>query len=208
MVGIYKITSPSGKVYIGQSWNIHKRWREYKGLHVPQQPKILSSLQKYGADLHTFEIVCELPPDVNQQILDQYERVYWMFYHDCGFDMMNLREPSSHGRHSDESKQLMSKRRLGMKFSAEHVANMSRVRKGKIQTQETILKRQQSRLQNGTYGYIAKSTLEMATEAKKKPVVRSDTGVVYSSVKEAGAAFHCTADTIRRQIKKGIFKYI
>ena len=25
MIGIYKITSPSNKIYIGQSWNIHQR---------------------------------------------------------------------------------------------------------------------------------------------------------------------------------------
>ena len=30
MIGIYKIVSPSGKVYIGQSTNIERRWKEYK----------------------------------------------------------------------------------------------------------------------------------------------------------------------------------
>lgn len=30
--GIYKITSPSGKVYIGQSNNIIKRWITYKSI--------------------------------------------------------------------------------------------------------------------------------------------------------------------------------
>ena len=29
MIGIYKITSPSGKVYIGQSINIEERWYKY-----------------------------------------------------------------------------------------------------------------------------------------------------------------------------------
>ena len=32
MVGIYKITSPSGRVYVGQSTNIEKRFAEYRGL--------------------------------------------------------------------------------------------------------------------------------------------------------------------------------
>jgi hypothetical protein len=32
IVGIYKITSPSGKVYIGQSINIERRIKEYKNL--------------------------------------------------------------------------------------------------------------------------------------------------------------------------------
>jgi predicted GIY-YIG superfamily endonuclease len=30
MIGIYKITSPSGKVYIGQSWDIYDRWKKHK----------------------------------------------------------------------------------------------------------------------------------------------------------------------------------
>ncbi len=28
--GIYKITNPNGRVYIGKSINIHKRWMKYK----------------------------------------------------------------------------------------------------------------------------------------------------------------------------------
>ena len=208
MVGIYKITNPSGKVYIGQSWNIEKRWKEYEGLHVKQQPKILSSLQKHGVSNHIFELVCELPPDTSQLVLDTYEKLYWAMYRDCGYDMMNLREPSSHGKHSDESKQLMSQRRVCMKFSAEHVSNMSRVRRGKVRTSETKEKRKQTKLQNGTYGYVSNLTLEQATQAKKRPVQHIDTKVVYPSVKEASQAFGCTADAIRRRIKKNIFKYI
>ena len=30
MIGMYKITSPINKVYIGQSWNIESRIRSYK----------------------------------------------------------------------------------------------------------------------------------------------------------------------------------
>lgn len=32
MIGIYKITSPTGKIYIGQSKNIPDRIKRYKGL--------------------------------------------------------------------------------------------------------------------------------------------------------------------------------
>lgn len=57
MIGIYKITSPSGKVYIGQSKNIYKRWKAYYGLNCVQQPKIYNSLMKYGVDRHKFEVL-------------------------------------------------------------------------------------------------------------------------------------------------------
>jgi group I intron endonuclease len=55
--GIYKITSPTHKVYIGQSINLLSREKHYKNLAVKKQPKIYHSLQKYGWDSHTFEII-------------------------------------------------------------------------------------------------------------------------------------------------------
>jgi len=58
--GIYKITSPSRRIYIGQSKHIEKRFYEHKF-----QPKnrnlslIQKSIKKYGYDNHQFEIVEE-----------------------------------------------------------------------------------------------------------------------------------------------------
>ena len=43
MVGIYKITSPSGKIYIGQSWNISDRISRYKTIRCKTQGKIYNS---------------------------------------------------------------------------------------------------------------------------------------------------------------------
>lgn len=34
MVGIYKITSPTNKIYIGQSKNIRKRFNNYQNLKL------------------------------------------------------------------------------------------------------------------------------------------------------------------------------
>jgi excinuclease UvrABC nuclease subunit len=43
MVGIYKITNPNGKVYIGQAINIDKRIQKYKWISaIQKQPKINS----------------------------------------------------------------------------------------------------------------------------------------------------------------------
>jgi len=59
MIGIYKITSPTGKVYIGQSINIKHRKTHYKNLSCKQQPRIYNSLIKYGFENHEFEIIEE-----------------------------------------------------------------------------------------------------------------------------------------------------
>lgn len=60
ITGIYKITSPSGKIYIGQSVNIKKRWKNYEGMHNNVcGPHLLRSLKKYGPENHKFEVIEE-----------------------------------------------------------------------------------------------------------------------------------------------------
>jgi group I intron endonuclease len=54
---IYKITSPSGKIYIGQSTRLRNRIAHYKGLHCKRQPLIYASILKYGWDAHVLEII-------------------------------------------------------------------------------------------------------------------------------------------------------
>lgn len=58
--GIYKITSPSGNVYIGQSVNMYNRKQKYKWVSVTMnQPVIYRSIQKYGFEQHKFEVIEE-----------------------------------------------------------------------------------------------------------------------------------------------------
>lgn len=123
--GIYKITSPSGKVYIGQSENIHKRWRVYKRLNCAQQVKIYNSLNKHGAKNHTFEIVEECI----KQELNCYERHWQDFYEVINPEKgLNLKLTECDDKivvFSDETRLKMSeamignKRGLGMKHSQE-----------------------------------------------------------------------------------------
>ena len=72
MIGIYKIQSPVGKIYIGQSTDIKKRWEYYKRLACKKQPKLYNSLNKYGSDNHIFEVIEEC----NIDQLDERE-IYW-----------------------------------------------------------------------------------------------------------------------------------
>ena len=60
MIGIYKITSPSNKIYIGQSINIERRFNSYKNLsHCKQQIKLYNSLQKYLVVRNSYLIFVE-----------------------------------------------------------------------------------------------------------------------------------------------------
>lgn len=56
--GIYKITSPSGRVYIGQSTNIKERFKNYSNPNrIKSQTKLYNSLKKYGVENHQFDII-------------------------------------------------------------------------------------------------------------------------------------------------------
>lgn len=55
--GIYKITSPSGKVYIGESKNIKKRKENYRFLNCRKQVKLFASIKKHGWETHIFEVI-------------------------------------------------------------------------------------------------------------------------------------------------------
>jgi len=75
LTGIYKITSPTNKVYIGQSTDINKTWKyRYNNLNdrLKKQPKIFNSLLKYGIENHIFEIIEEC----SENKLDELESYY------------------------------------------------------------------------------------------------------------------------------------
>lgn len=61
MIGIYKITNPSGKVYIGQSVNIESRLKQYRRCRDMSNigPKIFYSLKKYGWEKHLIQVLEE-----------------------------------------------------------------------------------------------------------------------------------------------------
>lgn len=77
--GIYKITSPSNKIYIGQSINLRSRYKLYRRLasNIKSQVALYGSLLKYGFDAHKFDIIEEcLSCKLNEQ-----ER-YWQEYYE------------------------------------------------------------------------------------------------------------------------------
>jgi group I intron endonuclease len=77
MIGIYKIISPSKRIYIGQSNNLEKRLNAYIKHQCKGQTRLFNSFQKYGFNKHTFEIIEECLFDE----LNEKER-YWQEYYD------------------------------------------------------------------------------------------------------------------------------
>ena len=56
---IYKITSPTGKIYIGKTTNLNVRFKDYKKCNCKTQKILCSSLKKYGFKNHNIEILNE-----------------------------------------------------------------------------------------------------------------------------------------------------
>ncbi len=75
---LYKITSPSNKVYIGQTKNVRKRYLEYKRLDCVNQRIIFNSIKKYGWDNHKFEVLQEI--EGNQEYIDSIEINHILLY--------------------------------------------------------------------------------------------------------------------------------
>ena len=126
--GIYKITSPTGKVYIGESGDIKRRWRDYKRSKGRGQPKLQNSFKKYCISNHTFEIIEECLFDE----LKCRER-YWQDFYDVLDKGLNcsLTECGELKKEiSEETLQKLSDSLKGRVFSEEHKNKISQSLKG------------------------------------------------------------------------------
>lgn len=111
MIGIYKITSPNNRIYIGQSKNIEKRRMYYTPGRCKNQKLINNSLKKYGYKNHKFEVMYILPEDVEQNILDNFEIFYYQQYKSSGVKMLNLKEcGNGGGKHTESTKLIIGKK--------------------------------------------------------------------------------------------------
>lgn len=163
IVGIYKITSPTGGVYIGQSWDIKKRWSAYNTLKCKNQCRIYNSLLSHTPSAHLFEIIHELPRDIDQEVLDGHEMVYIELYRSAGIDLLNLMSGRSCGRHSKETKDKIGAKNKGRKVTAYQVQRIKETHIGKTVTMET--RHRQSIALKGKGGFFGKSHSEAWCQA-------------------------------------------
>jgi group I intron endonuclease len=153
MIGIYKITSPNNRVYIGQSVNIENRFLSYKNLHKRNNKLVIlyRSFLKYGVENHIFEIIEEC----GIELLNERER-YWQDHYNVLENGLNCRLTKTNDRsgklgketrdkiglskignkyflnkkHSQETKNKISLGNTGKRHSEE--VNKSKGRKGKV----------------------------------------------------------------------------
>lgn len=112
MIGIYKITSPTGRIYIGQSIDIERRRKMYVNNHCKKQQKLYASLCKYGFSEHDFEVIEECEWDLLNEREEYWIEFYGTFNSDLG---LNLSSGGLNKRVSEETKLKISKGNTGNK---------------------------------------------------------------------------------------------
>lgn len=134
ITGIYKITSPSNRIYIGQFTNIQRRFNEYKLLQCVGQPMLYRSLKKYGYENHIFETIEEC----SFEKLNEQER-YWQDKYEVlskgGLNLVLTQTNSKSGKHSDYTINKMKE------YWAEYYKHNSGRNKGIKQSKETCDKK-------------------------------------------------------------------
>lgn len=178
MIGIYKITSPSNRVYIGQSIRIEERILEYKkNKNCNGQPKLLNSFLKYGIENHLFEIIEEC--DVI--LLNERER-YWQEFYNVIIDGLNCILTNTNDKKAVFSKNIREK--------------MSKSKKGKKQSDAHVKKRVESKL-----GYKhSEETKNKISNKRNKLIIDLSTGIFYNNCLEASTALCIKKSTLQAMI--------
>jgi group I intron endonuclease len=124
---IYKATSPSGKIYIGQTRQSvgRRKARHYYEAASGRISKLCSAIRKYGKDIR-WEVVCK---DIPLEELDAAEQLYILIY-DSYINGYNMTIGGQNPPLTKEIKKKLSKTSRGRKHSEETKKKMSNAHKG------------------------------------------------------------------------------
>lgn len=88
---IYRLTSPSGAVYIGQTKNLKNRLAAYRSLRCKAQGRLYKSLAQHGFDSHAVAVLHTFSRLEEQSVVDDYERyVIAVHRHAMRCEMLNI----------------------------------------------------------------------------------------------------------------------
>ena len=134
-VFIYKITSPTNKIYIGSTVNVINRIRNYKNNYCSRQSKIYNSILKYGWDNHKFEIIEECEIELRNK-----REYFWGMYYNTLNEGLNCKLPNPDEQVTCISKETslkMSSWQIGRKMSEEAKSKMREAKLGRVVSEKT-----------------------------------------------------------------------
>lgn len=113
ITGIYKITSPTGKTYIGLSKDIESRLVAYRNMRCKLQHLLYNSFLSHGVFNHIFEIIHICQEEELETIESHYGKIFNVTDKESG---LNIRDcGGKRGKLSEETKKKMSESRSGEK---------------------------------------------------------------------------------------------
>lgn len=131
---IYKITSPTGKVYIGKTVNFSSRMSCYRRNHTPGQHLLGASITKYGWEAHSVEILKEAEADKLNDLEIGYIKQFNSFSrkNPTGLNLTEGGEGSLGRKDTEEVKERRASSHRGKTRSEETKKLMSNAKKGKV----------------------------------------------------------------------------
>jgi len=126
---IYKITSPTGGVYIGKTFWLSKRFTSYKTLKCKGQRRVYNSIVKHGWENHKFEVLFEKA--VDNITLSEMETFYIVHHNSyskwnpCGMNLTLGGDGCRIEHHTEETKKKISASKTGKpKTEAQKAAHL------------------------------------------------------------------------------------
>jgi len=159
---IYMITSPSGRLYVGSSIDIDRRFGYYKNSLAKSQIKLCRSFKKYGFNNHLFEIIWAGPIED----MYKYETMIGWGFNVLEPENLNCLLPKlgdTYSNYADETKLKMSNSAKGKVISKETRDKIGLIWKGRKQSSEHINKRVNSFI---GFKHNEESKIKMRNKAK------------------------------------------
>lgn len=230
--GIYKIVNPKGEIYIGQSQNIKERKQKYKRNNTKSQPLIYESINKYGWENHSFEILEYTSKTSSRE-------KYWInFYDSCNKGLNKNLGGGGPKYYTKESRKKMSLAKKG-KLTEEHInsikianskpkPHISKLHKGKpssmkgkshtIETRKKMSLAKKGKTYEEIYGIIKGKELKLnrSLPRKGKDIICLNTKQTFDSIKSTSKVLNLNPRSISnilngraKQTRNGlIFKYV
>jgi group I intron endonuclease len=147
---IYKITSPTGRVYVGLTCRLHQRIKDYGRLSCASQKILYNSFTKYGFPAHTIEAIDGFESDVDYAYGKEMFWIRTMMSNRIRFPEIGGMNISNGGRGiSVLGKQPTSEKRSARRHSEETKLKMSKSHQGMRLTQrEAVVKPSRKKLGN------------------------------------------------------------
>lgn len=138
---IYKYTSPSGKIYIGQTTREKARRREFLDSNRKYAGKAINNARlKYGTDAFTYKIILTLKASTKKELSEllNYNEQYFINLYKSNIKGYNITEGGTIGTvgysHTEETKAKIAKGNTGKKKTEEVKLKISIANKGKHST--------------------------------------------------------------------------